>query len=173
MVQINLGKWKVVRCGKLNLHWTPDRWQWPSRWADHVVTRQQRINSKFYRIKLEDIVALDCIEVYSAYLLAVAEKSLVHIFLLALCCVVTGSAYEMIWTHVCNAGIEFSSRSNASKKDVNQAKQAQKTCRETGAEDIQTHTQDNYRVPPGLHSLRLIKHLWPTNKIVDLNWSMV
>ena len=59
---------------------------------------------------------LDRVEVYSAYLLAVAEKSLVHIILLALHCVVTRSAYEIIWTRVRNAGTEFPSRTQRKQK---------------------------------------------------------
>ena len=59
VVQMDLSRWKVVCCGKLTLHWTLNRWQRPSRWANHAITRQKRIDSKIYRIHFEDIVALD------------------------------------------------------------------------------------------------------------------
>ena len=57
VVQVYLSRWKVVRCGKLTLLWTLDRWQsGPSRRANHAITRQ---DSKIYRLEIEDIVALD------------------------------------------------------------------------------------------------------------------
>ena len=54
VVQINLSRWKVVRCGKLPFHWTLVRWQRLSRVANHAITRQQCIDSKIYRIEIED-----------------------------------------------------------------------------------------------------------------------
>ena len=59
VVQMDLSRWKVVRCGKLALHWTLDCWQRPSRWANQAITRQQHIDSKIYKMEIEDIVALD------------------------------------------------------------------------------------------------------------------
>ena len=59
VVQMNLSKWKVVCCGKLTLHWTLNCRQQPSRRANHTITRQQRIDSKIYRIEIEDIVMLE------------------------------------------------------------------------------------------------------------------
>ena len=46
------------------------------RLENHSRARQQHIDSKIYRIELKDVVALDLhyVEVFSAYLLAVAEK---------------------------------------------------------------------------------------------------
>ena len=49
----NLSRWKVVCCGKLALHLTLDRWQQPSKGANHIITRQQRIDSKIYRIEID------------------------------------------------------------------------------------------------------------------------
>ena len=46
VVQMELSRWKVVCCGQLTLRWTLDRWQRPSRWAHHAVTRQQSLKSK-------------------------------------------------------------------------------------------------------------------------------
>ena len=47
VVQMGLSRWKVVCCGKFILHWTLDRWQWPSRWANHAISGQKHIDSKF------------------------------------------------------------------------------------------------------------------------------
>ena len=44
VVQMDLSRWKGVCCGKLTLHWTLNRWQWPSRWANHAITKQHCIN---------------------------------------------------------------------------------------------------------------------------------
>ena len=59
VMQMDFSRWKVVRCGKLSLHWTLNRWQRPSRWANHAITRQQHIDSKIYRVEIENIIALD------------------------------------------------------------------------------------------------------------------
>ena len=58
VVQMELSWWKVVHCGQLTLHWILDWWHQSSRWANHAITRQQRIDSKVYKIELEDIVTL-------------------------------------------------------------------------------------------------------------------
>ena len=76
VVQMDLSRWNVFRCGKLTLHWILDCWQRPSRWANHAITRQQRIDSKIYRIDIEDNYGVrpTYVEVSSAYLLVFAEK---------------------------------------------------------------------------------------------------
>ena len=58
VVQTDFSRWKEVCCGKLTLHWTLDRWQWPSRWANHTITRQQCINwvwNSAWRLRLHSI----------------------------------------------------------------------------------------------------------------------
>ena len=59
VVQMDLSRSMVACCGQLAFHWTLNHWRWPSRWANHAITRQQCIDSKICRIELEDIVTLD------------------------------------------------------------------------------------------------------------------
>ena len=46
VVQVDFSKWKVTRCGQPTIHSTLDRRQRPSRWENHAITREQRLNSK-------------------------------------------------------------------------------------------------------------------------------
>ena len=50
--------WKAVHGGQFGLPLTLERSQRASRWANHAITRQQSIDSKIYRIVIQDIVAL-------------------------------------------------------------------------------------------------------------------
>ena len=95
VVQMDLSMWKVVCCGKLILHWTLDRWQRPSRWTNHAITRQQRIDSKILQNR--------------------------------------DWRYCSLWPMLKFLALTFS------------------RCRETARETYtHTHTQDDYRMPPGL-----------------------
>ena len=74
VVQVDLWKWNAVCCWYLTLHSTIDHQQWQSRWENHAITWEQRLNSKIWPVNA--FVVTSCMYLYTnltIYLAAITK----------------------------------------------------------------------------------------------------